>query len=640
MDLSVRPQDDFYNYVNGTWMKTTQIPSDKVSWGSFHELIEKTEESELKILNELLSKNFEKGSEGEKIQRIYRLYMDVDKRNRDGIEPIRSNLKKIDDIQNVKQLQAYFINETKSDNNQLYGWDVDADLKNSKINSIYLGGPSLGLGRDYYQKKNKENTNTLNHYEKYLASLLKVIDGKNVDKRAKDIVNFEKQLAGVLLTNEEERDSNNLYNPRTLKQLSAISKNIDFVNYFKNTGINPKEVILTEVKYYQNLDKFINQKNISLIKDYLKARVLSNAATFLSQDIDNLHFDFYNRFLQGQKEQRPMEKRALSLIDNILGEAFGKLYVEKNFPKEAKDKMINLIDYLIKAYRTRINNVDWMTQKTKEKALEKLEKLTIKVAYPDQWKDYSKLNLDSETLYGNLVKVDQWAFQKNLDEKIGKPVDKTEWGMTPQTVNAYYNPSNNEIVFPAAILQAPFFDFRADPAVNFGGIGAVIGHEISHGFDDSGANFDAEGNLVNWWTVQDRKNFDKKVKELADQYSKYEPVKGVFVNGTFTSGENIADLGGASIAFDALQLYLKDHGQVEDINHFTQNQRFFLSWGTIWRTKSREQYLINQVKTDTHSPGYFRSFGPLVNIDAFYDAFNIKPGDKIYKVPENRIKIW
>jgi putative endopeptidase len=326
-----------------------------------------------------------------------------------------------------------------------------------------------------------------------------------------------------------------------------------------------------------------------------------------------------------------------------LGEAFGKLYVEKYFPAEAKAQMETYISYLKKSFKEHIANLDWMSDATKVKAQEKLSKFGVKIAYPDKWRDYSKLQLVSPknggTYYGNRQKITEWFYNRNL-EKVGKPVDKTEWGMSPQTVNAYYSGSNNEIVFPAAILQPPFFNFKADPAVNFGGIGAVIGHEISHGFDDSGSRFDGDGNLNNWWTDADRKNFDAKVGQLAAQYDKYEPVKGSFVNGKFTSGENIGDLGGVAVAYTALQMYLKDHGNPGLISGFTQDQRFFMSWATVWRTKATEQYTVNQVKTNPHSPGYYRAFGPLVNQDAFYKAFDVKPGDKLYKAPNERIKIW
>lgn len=338
-----------------------------------------------------------------------------------------------------------------------------------------------------------------------------------------------------------------------------------------------------------------------------------------------------------------MDKRGLQLVNGALGEAFGKLYVEQYFPAEAKGKMEEYINYIRKAFSKRIDELDWMSAETKVKAQEKLAKFNVKIAYPDEWRDYSKLRMtapkDGGTYYNNMQNLAEWSYQRNLD-KIGKPVDKKEWGMSPQTVNAYYSSTNNEIVFPAAILQAPFFNFEADPAVNFGGIGAVIGHEISHGFDDGGSRFDGDGNLKNWWTDADRKNFDIKVGQLAAQFDQYEPVKGSFVNGKFTSGENIGDLGGVAVAYEALQMYLKDKGNPGTISGYTQDQRFFMSWATVWRTKSTDQYLQNQVKTDPHTPGYYRAFAPLLNIDAFHEAFNTKPGDKMYKAPNERIKIW
>lgn len=643
MDKSVRPQDDFYNYVNGGWMKTAVIPADKSSWGSFNELRERTDENSLTILKNILTEKYEKGTEGQKIQDLYATYMDMDKRNADGINPIKGDLAKIDAIKNMKDLQKYLIEAVKEENNPLFDWGISGDLKNSKMNAVYLSSASLGLGKDYYQKENEDNRKTLEEYTKYVASLLEIIGEKNATEKAQRVVALEKSFAKTYLTNEEGRDANKRYNPKTMEELAKISKNINLVNYLKGAGVNTDRVIIGELKYYENLDKFINPNNLELIKDYLKVHLVSDNTAYLDQRLDDLSFAFYGQYLQGQQVQRPMDKRALNLINGILGEAFGKLYVQKYFSPEAKKEMEVMIDYLKKSYRQHINKLDWMSETTKEKALEKLSKFNVKIAYPDKWEDYSKLVIESPkdgaNLYSNLKNIEKWDYEKAL-EKIGKPVDKTKWGMSPQTVNAYYSPLNNEIVFPAAILQAPFFDFKADPAVNFGGIGAVIGHEIAHGFDDGGARFDGDGNLNNWWTEEDKKNFEVKVKQLADQFSKYEPVKGNFVNGVFTSGENIADLAGVAIAYDALQMYLKDKGNQELISGYSQNQRFFLSWATIWRTKSTEKYMINQVKTDPHTPGYFRAFAPLTNVDAFYEAFDVKEGDKHYKKPEDRIKIW
>ncbi len=642
-DKSIRPQDDFYNFVNGSWMKTAKIPGDKSTWGSFHKLAEDTDNNSMTILHSLLNDKFEAGSEGKKIQDLYATYMDMNKRNADGISPIKSDLAKIDGIKSLTDLQNYLVEATKQGDNPFYSWYVYSDLKNSKMNAIYLGDASLGLGRDYYQKVNPKNTETLAEYTKYVSSMLDVLGYKNSNATAKNIVDFEKSIAQTYLTNEQIRDATLQYNPRTMPELSKLVKNVNLPKYLSSVGVNTDQAIIGELKYYQNLDKFLTAKNLPLIKDYMKFHLLSGSASYLSKDLDDMKFKFYGNYLRGQDEQRAQDKRGFELINGSLGEAFGKLYVEKYFPAEAKAQMVELIDYLKKSFGQHISNLTWMSPVTKEKALTKLNRFTVKVAYPDKWKDYSKLNVKSQdnggTLFGNLQNVTAWQYNKEL-EKVGKPVDRTEWGMTPQTVNAYYNPLNNEIVFPAAILQPPFFNPKADAAINFGGIGAVIGHEITHGFDDSGAQFDADGNLVDWWTPEDKANFEKATKALAAQYDQYEPVKGTFVNGTFTNGENIADLGGVNISYDALQMYLKDHGNPGLISGYTQDQRFFLSWATVWRTLQKEAALLNQIKTDEHSPGLYRAYGPLLNTEAFYKAFDVKEGDQHYKKPADRVVIW
>ena len=643
MDKSVRPQDDFYNFVNGTWMKTAKIPSDKSTWGSFNKLGEDTDNNSMAILNTLLKDKFATGSEGQKIQDLYASYMDMEKRNADGINPIKADLAKVDAIKNVADLQKYLVEATPQGQNPFYGWGVYADLKDSKMNAVYLGSATLGLGKDYYQKENEKNTEAIAEYTKYVTSMLDVLGYKDSGKIAANIVNFEKSIAKTLLTNEQSRDANLQYNPQTMPQLSALVKNVNLPTYLKNVGVNTDKIIIGELNYYKNLDTFITEKNIPLIKDYMKFNIISGNAGSLSQKLDEMKFGFYGKFLNGQQQQRALNKRGFELIGGTMGEAFGKLYVDKYFPAEDKAKMVELIDYLKKSFAQHIQNLDWMSSTTKEKAMTKLNKFGVKVAYPDKWKDYSKLNMLSKSqggnLYKNLENFTEWNYKEEL-AKVGKAVDKSEWLMPPHQVNAYYHPLNNEIVFPAAILQPPFFNPKADAAINFGGIGAVIGHEMIHGFDDSGAQFDADGNLIDWWTPEDKANFEKLTKSLAAQYDKYEPVKGNFVNGTFTNGENIADLGGVNIAYDALQMYLKDKGNPGTISGFDQNQRFFLSWATIWRTLQTEQALINRLKTDEHSPGLYRAFGPLVNTDAFYKAFDVKEGDKLYKKPEERIRIW
>ena len=640
MDTSVRPGDDFYNYVSGSWMKTAKIPADKPAWGSFYMLMEKTDEQCLSILDDLLQKEYPKGSEGEKIQTLYKEYISWDKRNADGLKPLELYFQKIDAIHSLNDLQNYLQEMTSKRANHICPIGVYADMKNSKMNAVYLGNFALGLGKDYYQKENPSNTEALAKYQDYVADIFKVLKDPLPQEKAKQIVAFEKNIAKYMLTSEEENNPNLSYNPVTTKELSTLVKNLNLPELLEKVGVHTDGVILTEIGLYKHYDTFINEKNLPLIKDYLRYKLVTLNSNFLTQELNDLTFNFYNKYLMGQQEQRPMNKRALELINGILGEAFGKLYVEKYFPEKAKDQMLTLIDYLKKSFAQHIKNVTWMGDTTKEKAMEKLHKFSVKVGYPDKWEDYSKLTMNPEvSLFENITQVGEWAFQKALD-KVGKEVDKTKWVLPPQTVNAYYDPTSNEIVFPAGILQPPFFSFEADPAVNFGGIGGVIGHEMTHGFDVSGAEFDANGNLQNWWEPADKENFQKATEALAKQYDQYEPVKGIFVNGTMTNVENIADLGGVNIAFDALQMYLKDHGSVGKISGFTQEQRFFLAWASVWRTLSTDQYITNQVKVDPHSPDYLRAFAPLTNVDSWYKAFDVKEGDKLYRKPEDRVKIW
>ena len=640
MDTSVRPQDDFYNYVNGSWMKTAKIPADKTSWGTYYMLDDITETNCLSILDDLVSKQYPDGSEGQKIQTLYKQYVDWDTRNKQGLSPIEGQLAQIDNIKSLADLQKYLEEATRLGNNPICAWGAYADMKDSNTNVAYLSNFSIGMGNDYYQKESQSNTEALQKYEAFVAQVFKAMGAQNPEEKAQKQVAFEKSLAKLMLTVEESRDPNLSYHPLSVEELGSMVKNINLPQLLKNVGMGENKVIVSELRLYKDYDKFINANNLPLLKDYLKYMLVLSNISNLNEELDNLSFEFYDKYLRGQQEQRSIQKRAFSLIDGSLGEAFGKLYVEKFFPKTSKDQMLTLISYLRKSFAQHIQNLSWMSEETKQKALAKLDKLNVKVGYPDKWEDYSKLNIDPKaTLTENLQHLSQWYYQKSLDE-VGKPVDKTKWGMTPQTVNAYYSPLYNEIVFPAAILQAPMFNPEADPAVNFGAIGGIIGHEMTHGFDDSGAQFDADGNLQDWWSPADRANFEKATQALAKQYDQYEPVKGIFVNGIFTNGENIADLGGANIAFDALQMYLKDHGDVAKISGFTQNERFFIAWATVWRSLTTDQNLTNQIKTDPHAPDYLRAFAPLTNVEAWYQTFGVKEGDKLYRKPQDRVKIW
>lgn len=643
MDTDVRPQDDFYNFVNGNWMKTAEIPSDRARWGSFDELRENTDMVTLNILKGLLGKNHVKGSDEQKIDDLYESYIDFDARNKTGLAPLETYLNKIDNIKNIKDLQAYLTEVTPIGLNSLYGFYVHSHMKNSQQNAVYLTSARLGLGKAYYQKVDEANTNTLAQYSDFINKMYAYTNDRTRDLKGPRIVQFEKDIASHLLTIEEQRDSRKRFNPYAVKDLNNLSKNIDLVKFFSDLGVKTDSVIIGELDYFKNLDKIINQDNLPTIKQYLKFHLVDGMSSYLTKELDELSFDFYGRQLRGQQEQRDLEKRGLEFINGSVGELLGKLYVKDNFPPQAKESAEEMIDYLFKSFRVHINDLEWMSADTKVKALEKLNKFSVKIGYPDKWRDYSDLEIISHkedaALFKNVMNIRKWRYNYMFD-KIGKEVDRTEWAMSPQTVNAYFRPSNNEIVFPAAILQYPFYDYRADAAVNFGGIGAVIGHEISHGFDDSGALYDGDGNLIDWWTERDFELFNEAGKALAEQYSAYEPVPGNFVNGEFTLGENIGDLGGVSVAYDALLMYLKDKGNPGKIDGFTQEQRFFISWATIWRTKSTEEALINQIKTDPHSPGYYRAFGPIINVDGFHEAFDVKEGDKMYKAPKDRIKIW
>jgi len=643
MDTSVRAQDDFFNYVNGNWMKSTEIPSDRTRWGSFDELRERTDVVSLDILKSLLGQSYVKGSDEQKIGDLYESYVDFDSRDKTGIKPIEKYLKQIDRIKTVKELEKYLTEVTPLGMNPFFGFGISSHMKNSNENTVYLGGGSLGLGRAYYQKQDEANQEILNQYSTYIDKMYSHLGEKTKDLKGPKIVEFEKTIANNLLQVEQVRDAKLRYNPYAVKDLKNLSKTIDLEKFLNNVNVKTDSVIIGELNYYQNLDKLLTKENLPVIKQYLKFHLIDGNASFLTKELDELSFDFYSRQLRGQKEQRALDKRGLEFINRSVGELLGKIYVKDNFPPQAKENAQEMIDYIFKSFEVHINDLEWMSPDTKVKALDKLNSFSVKIGYPDKWKDYSALEIVAPTeegaLFQNRMNIRKWSYDQNL-AKLGKPVDKSEWGMSPQTVNAYYRPSYNEIVFPAAILQAPFYDYRADVAVNFGGIGAVIGHEISHGFDDSGAQYDGNGNLANWWTEDDHTKFKEVGKALVEQYSAYEAVPGTFVNGQYTLGENIGDLGGVSVAYDGLLMYMKDKGRYENIDGFTPEQRFFISWGTIWRTKSTEKALADQVKTDPHSPGYYRANGPLMNVEGFYEAFDVKEGDKMYKPKEERIIIW
>ena len=646
MDKSVKPSDDFFKFVNGTWLKNTEIPADKTRWGSFDELRQNTDKDALAILKSA-SKNpkYKSTTDQGKAVNLYKTILDTITRNKQGIVPIKPVLTKIDAIKNSADLQKTLIEYEPAGGLGFFKTYVGADQKDSNRNVVYLYPGSLGLpDRDYYVSEDNDSKEKREKYTQHIAKMLQFLALKDTKSKADAILSFETKMSSPRFTRVEMRDDRLSYNPMTIDELQKMMPAINWNNYFTQVGYkNLQTVVVTQPKYFTALNTLLQENKVSDWKNYLKWNLLRDASGALSTKIDRANFEFYGKTLTGAKKQRPAEERALQTVNGTIGEALGKLYVEQKFPAEAKAKAENMIRNVIRAYEIRINNLAWMSPETKTKAIQKLNKITIKIGYPDKWKDYSKLAIKSPkeggNYFNNMVNIDRWNFKENI-EKLKKPVDKTEWGMSPQTVNAYYNPSYNEIVFPAAILQPPFYDYKADEAVNYGGIGAVIGHEISHGFDDSGARYDADGNLVDWWTENDLSQFTALGKALANQYSLLEPLPGVHVDGEFTLGENIGDLGGVNSAYDGLKLYLAEKGNPGLIDGYTPEQRFFISWATIWRGKGREEYIKNQVKTDPHSPGMYRGYVPLQNVDAFYEAFNIKQGDGMYVEPEKRVKIW
>ena len=657
MDTSVRPNDDFFRHVNGTWFDKTEIPADRTSWGGFNELRQKTDADVLAILSEAIAQdNFPKlkdaqgnltlESDQKKAVNYYESIMDTVARDEQGIAPVQPFLAKIDAIKNLKDLETLLIEMAPYGGAGFFDFSVFNDLKDSKMNAGYLSPAGLGLSRDYYVDQD-ENTN--GKRVKYIAHIARMLQffgdtEEQATLNADKIYQYEYNLAEPRFTKEESRDTRKLYNPKTMDELEVLTPSIDWETYFNGLGVEGLDkVIVMQPTYMEAVETILKTSSINDVKLYLRWTAIDRAAGKLTREIEKANWDFYSKELTGAKQQRPRDERALASLNGNIGEALGKLYVDAKFPPEAKAKAEEMIANVMLGFEKRINALEWMSAETKLKALEKLEKMTVKIAYPDKWKDYSALDVkglkDGGSYFQNSSNISKWNFNEEI-AKLGKEVDRSEWGMAPQIVNAYFNPVNNEIVFPAAILQPPFYNYTADEAVNYGGIGAVIGHEISHCFDDQGARFDADGNLSNWWNEEDATQFAALGKKLVDQYSAVVAIDDVHLNGEFTLGENIGDLGGVNAAYDGLQFFYEKNGRPEDIDGFTAEQRFYMSWGTIWRTKTRDEALKNQIKTDPHAPGLYRAYMPLQNVDAFYAAFNIVEGDEMYLKPEDRVRIW
>jgi len=644
MDTSVSPNADFYDYVNGGWMKNNTIPDDETRWGGFDVLRKSTRIDVLDIMK--TSKElgaYPEGSDQKKALLLFESELDTVARNKAGIEPLKPLLSAIDGIKNLEDMQTVY---TTVNGVEAPFADIESNpsLSDSNMNVAWVGPGGLGLQRDYYLDQDGKTKEIRTAYVEHIARMLQFInyDKAKAHKMAEKVLALETQLAEPRLDKVQSRDIRNYNNPKSISELQEITPVINWEKFISDAGIEKQldTVLVTEPKYMTALNDFLKTTSIDDIKSLMVWSTLHGAAGFLTTEMDKANWEFYGKTLNGSKAQREAEERALGTVDNSVGEAIGKLYVEAKFPPEAKVRAQKMIANIIKAFQNRIKVLDWMSEETKAKAIEKLDKMGVKIAYPDEWEDYSKMMIKEGNSYAeNMLAVSDWALKKNLSE-IGEPVDKTEWFLTPQTVNAGYVPQYNQIIFPAAILQPPFFNFNADDAVNYGAIGAGIGHEISHAFDDSGARFDAYGNVNNWWTPEDLAEFEKRGAALAEQYDAIEVLDSVHVNGKFTLGENIGDLGGVLGAYDGLQLSFEENGRPENIDGLTPEQRFFISWATIWRTLVREEALRDQIKTDVHSPGDIRATQPLKNIDAFYEAFDIKEGDPMYLAPEKRVRIW
>ncbi|MEX2234829.1 MAG: M13 family metallopeptidase [Cyclobacteriaceae bacterium] len=647
MDTTIKPSDDFFRFVNGGWISKNEIPADLGAYGSFHELREENQNVLLEIVRKAgENKDYKEGSDQRKAAYFYAVGMDSLMAERAGVSVLQPYFDKIQSIQNKKDLQDYLERDMLQGGSAFFNMAVFSDLKKSDRTAAYLTAGGIGLPeRDYYLKQDDKSKEARQKYVAHLTNLLVLAGEEEADakKQAESVLRLETRLAQKMLSKEDNRDPYKIYNPKTVSEVSKLMPSIDWKDYFNSLGVKLDTVVVMEPAFIQECEKIMNDARPEELKTYLKTSLLRSAAPYMNNAFVQEAFDFNQKYLTGVEQMRPRWKRVLTNTNNLMGEAIGQLYVDETFPPEAKQKAMEMVENIKLAFADRIKQLDWMSDSTKEMALKKLATFRVKIGYPEKWIDYSTLEVSKDpeksSFFQNVVNANIFESKRQL-AKVGKPVDREEWGMTPQTVNAYYNPPLNEIVFPAAILQPPFYNYRADEAVNYGGIGAVIGHEISHGFDDQGAKFDAQGNLKNWFTNKDLASFEEKGKNLAKQFDSYEPLPDVFVQGQFTLGENIGDLGGITAAYEGLQRFYRENEKPALIDGYTPEQRFFISWATIWRIKYRDETLRTQVLTDPHSPGMFRANGPLTNFTPFYEAFKVSEGDKMFRPETDRVKIW
>jgi putative endopeptidase len=638
MDASVKPGDDFFRYVNGHWLNTFEIPADRTRYGSFTVLAERSEKQVKAIIEEAAAKTAAAGTAEQKIGDLFASYMDTKTIEAKGLSPIQSDLDKINAIKTHEDI-AVLMSSPDLQVGGVFGGFVNIDSKQPDQYAFYIGHAGLGLpDRDYYLKDDQRFKDIRAAYVKHIANMFDLAGIENATAKADAIMALETKLAKDHWERKDRRNRDLTYNKMTMDELASFAPGYPWKRAAQTAGLDVNSLIVQEKSAFPKLAKDFADTSVEDWKAYMAFNTLSGYAGQLPKVFDDESFAFYGTILRGQPEQRDRWKRGVRLVSGTLGEAIGQVYVKRYFPPESKVKMVALVENLRTALGQHIDSLEWMSPETKVEAHKKLAAFTPKIGYPDKWKDYSSMTIKRDDLVGNIRAGNLWAYNDNIS-KLGKPIDKSEWFMSPQTVNAYYSPTRNEIVFPAAILQAPFFDPNADPAVNYGGIGAVIGHEMGHGFDDQGRKSDGTGMLRDWWTKADAKAFDERAAKLGKQYDAFEPIEGHHVNGELTMGENIGDLGGINFAYTAYKLSLKGK-QAPVIDGFSGDQRLFLSWGQIWRSKTRDEALINQLTTNPHSPGQYRANGVVRNVDAWYDAFDVQPGDAMYLAPEDRVKIW
>ena len=640
MDTLVSPGDNFANYVNGTWYKNTKIPADKASYGAFDLLYDQSQKDVKAIIEDAAKGDNADGSDKQKIGDYFDSFMNRKDRDAKGIKPIQPDLKAIDLIANYTDLANYFGISNRTGVTVPISIFVSQDSKNPNEYALTTWQSGINLPeREYYTSTDAKMTDIRKKYLAHIEKMLQLCNIENPTENATKVMALETAIASSHMKKEDTRDVVKLYNKYNTADLKTLMPDFDWKAMLKTAGMDKeKTIIISQVENTKSLNNIIKNTPLDTWKIYLKWGLINRNANRLNSALDKQDFEFYSKTLYGVEKPEEDWKRGVNAVNGALGEMVGKVYVEKHFSPEAKERMVTLVKNLLKAYTESIKKLDWMSAATKKQALAKVDKFMIKIGYPDTWRDYSALRVSKNDLYGNAVRANEFVYKRELD-KLGKPVDRREWGMTPQTVNAYYNPSLNEIVFPAAILQPPFFDLKADDAVNYGGIGAVIGHEIGHGFDDQGATFDGDGVMKNWWTPNDLTAFKAKTNALVAQYNGFKAFPDLNVNGDFTLGENIGDLGGLSIAIKAYKASLNGK-EAPVMDGFTGMQRVFLGWGQVWGEKAREEAIRSQIAGDPHSPAKFRINGVVRNIPEFYEAFKIKSTDSLYLAPEKRVKIW